>query len=632
MAQGISDANYKAVYNSLRQQGYSHADAVREATGILAWGAAPEDPVFGTPESRVDGAPSEPLVMDAVVGQQDLGMPYPPMSYGQYRTARQRAERGLGPMPQDAFETDADIRARYDGKYGHGSYDADAPGRKWRSGIEPGPADAEGYGGFAAAMAEAETGMTRAQRIALAEEKAREWDRKKAEYDQATGLPPAGGSGLPGQDGSGRDWSNWKPGMPLPAEAPDGSVLADNARRAREVERKARDSQKRNEAIGEKYGKDAQAIAEAGDARGVTDYDATRTKAEQDRIDYRREQEMLARQGNDAARANLREQDATGAAKRKEFRDKLAANSSGNIPSEKERWAQWRAQSMLAGGQPTGGARGTKAQVGALMMLPESDRAQVIKDRMMPRGQGREDGDFNNKLALLRADMEARAAEGRAARESEATERDKDRELRREERASADAAAERRWQEERAQRDAEFKDRERKYEQDRLLASQRHDATMAGQTAQTEALRQQGVRAETELQLLRSKQEQDAALRDEARQTAARAKAEQDAAAIAGPGGIDIVRGNYNTPDAQAAFKKIAADSDQTWNGFFTEDAERMDAVLVRLGITDPERRRAIVQEYGINSDFPGYHGRGSVLSSWRVAHPAYAPVSPPQQ
>ena len=199
-------------------------------------------------------------------------------------------------------------------------------------------------------------------------------------------------AGLDGQDGSGRDWGNWKPGMPLPAEGPDKSVLADNARRAREAERVAANSRERNEAIGQKYGPQAQEIAEAGDARGVTDYDATRTKAEQDRIDYRREQEMLARQGNDAARANIREQDATGAQARKAFRDKLAATPDAQAAKADlaRRQDAWRAQSMLAGGQPTGGPRGTKAAANAWTMMGDpgitADQRSSLR-YMLPGGQ-----------------------------------------------------------------------------------------------------------------------------------------------------------------------------------------------------------------------------------------------------
>ena len=206
-------------------------------------------------------------------------------------------------------------------------------------------------------------------------------------------------AGLDGQDGSGRDWGNWKPGMPLPAEGPDKSVLADNARRAREAERVAANSRERNEAIGQKYGPTnpmAQQIAEEGDARGVTDYDATRTKAEQDRIDYRRQLEMDARhQGpspQGAARAKLIAQDRTEGQARKAFRDKLAATPDAQAAKADlaRRQDAWRAQSMLAGGQPTGGPRGTKAAANAWTMMGDpgitADQRSSLR-YMLPGGQ-----------------------------------------------------------------------------------------------------------------------------------------------------------------------------------------------------------------------------------------------------
>jgi hypothetical protein len=212
-------------------------------------------------------------------------------------------------------------------------------------------------------------------------------------------------AGLDGHDGSGRDWGNWSPGMPLPAEAPDKSVLADNARRAREAERVAANSRERNEAIGQKYGPKAQEIAEAGDARGVTDYDATRTKAEQDRIDYRRQLEMDARhQGpspQGAARAKLIAQDRTEGQARKAFRDKLAATPDAQAAKADlaRRQDAWRAQSMLAGGQPTGGPRGTKAAANAWTMMGDpgiTDEQQSSLRYMLPGGQLAAGVDANN--------------------------------------------------------------------------------------------------------------------------------------------------------------------------------------------------------------------------------------------
>jgi hypothetical protein len=141
----------------------------------------------------------------------------------------------------------------------------------------------------------------------------------KAEGVGTNRLPPSGE-----RDESGRDWSNWVPGMPLPAMGPDGSVLADNARRAREAERKAENDRKRNEAIGEKFGAKAQQIAEDGDRRGVTDYNATRKPINQRRLDQRRELEKQRDFGTPEqsaqADAKLRAMDAAAAQARKDFR------------------------------------------------------------------------------------------------------------------------------------------------------------------------------------------------------------------------------------------------------------------------------------------------------------------------
>lgn len=216
--------------------------------------------------------------------------------------------------------------------------------------------------------------------------------------DNATSnrLPPSGGGDLSGFDGV-RDWSGWTPGSPLPPMIQDGSVLADNARRAREAERIANNSRERNEAIGKKYGSTnprAQEIAEAGDARGVTDYDATRTKPEQFRVDYRKQLEWDARhQGPDGpSRQKLREMDAEGAAARKNFRDKLAATPEAQAAKadRASRAAAWRAQSMLAGGQPTGGPRGTKAAANAWLMMGDqglTDDQRSSLRYMLPGGQ-----------------------------------------------------------------------------------------------------------------------------------------------------------------------------------------------------------------------------------------------------
>lgn len=192
-------------------------------------------------------AASTPIEPDPMAGQ-DLAMPYPPFNYGQYRTARQRARRGLGPEPMDSVETDAEVRARYDARYGEGAYDADAPGRAYRQGpnapawARPSGAPAPqqplppGYSDFAAGMAEAETGKTRAERLADADATDARWDRMKADYDRATGMPQP--SGLAANDGY-RDWSGWAPGQPLPEARSDFDGVMANRAQA-EADRDAR--------------------------------------------------------------------------------------------------------------------------------------------------------------------------------------------------------------------------------------------------------------------------------------------------------------------------------------------------------------------------------------------------------
>lgn len=239
------------------------------------------------------------------------------------------------------------------------------------------------------------------------------------DYGVATGAPSD--SGLAGFDGV-RDWSGWSPGSPLPPMIQDGSVLADNARRAREAERVANNSRERNEAIGKKYGPDAQGIAEAGDARGVTDYDATRTKPEQFRVDYRKQLEWDARhQGpNSDARKELRDMDARGAAARKTFRDKLAATPEAQAAKadRASRAAAWRAQSMLAGGQPTGGPRGTKAAANAWTMMGDqglTDDQRSSLRYMLPGGQfaaGVDAQNMQNANDVIKRFMTSGAAAG----------------------------------------------------------------------------------------------------------------------------------------------------------------------------------------------------------------------------
>lgn len=92
-----------------------------------------------------------------------------------------------------------------------------------------------------------------------------------------------------------------------------------------------------------------------------------------------------------------------------------------------------------------------------------------------------------------------------------------------------------------------------------------------------------------------------------------------------GEGVRSIAAGDYGTPAAQDALQQMARDSDQGWLGFWEADGRRMDAILLRLGVTDQNARRALVEQFGYGSPglLPGSgDGRGGLLSNWFAGRP----------
>lgn len=163
-------------------------------------------------------------------------------------------------------------------------------------------------------------------------------------------------------------------------------------------------AEQRNAAIGAKYGPGARQIAEAGDADGVTDYRATRTPAEQRRIDERRGYEWDARNGNVAARDNLVAQDQAGADKRKAFR---AAVANAPKPAVDPRMERYKAQMMLAGSNPR------KNMVNAWSMMDDpgvSEQQRRSLQYMLPGGQLAATVDANNAAMAGRMAQQAMTA------------------------------------------------------------------------------------------------------------------------------------------------------------------------------------------------------------------------------
>jgi hypothetical protein len=141
---------------------------------------------------------------------------------------------------------------------------------------------------------------------------------------------------------------------------------------------------------------------------------------------------------------------------------------------------------------------------------------------------------------------------------------------------------------------------------------------MTSAQAQLEHFRQQA-------DLMRQKQEAEIAERQRVTAAGENAKKEQQAVALAGPGAVDILAGNFQTPAAQASLEKLAADADQSWTGFYNSDAVRMDAMLQRLGVSDPGRRQALVVQYGIGKPLaPGRSGPISAFFNWLSGPPQY--------
>jgi hypothetical protein len=87
-----------------------------------------------------------------------------------------------------------------------------------------------------------------------------------------------------------------------------------------------------------------------------------------------------------------------------------------------------------------------------------------------------------------------------------------------------------------------------------------------------------------------------------------------------------LAEGDYETPEAEKALRSMAAASDQSWWGFRLADAQRMDAILKRLGVNDDAARQQLVETfgYGLSNNFLGMggRGRGELSSYWLASRP----------
>jgi len=223
------------------------------------------------------------------------------------------------------------------------------------------------------------------------------------------------GGGVAATNDGQRNWDGWQPGMPLPGVQSNAQkVLAERAAIEAQI------AAERNANIGAKYGPQAQGIAEAGDARGVSDFAAVQSPHERQMNTYRKSIEKSARFDDDTqrranSRKTLKVLDESRAQTNKDFRAKVAA--APKSPAD-PRMQLWKAQSMLAGGQPTGGPRGTKAATNALMMMSDpnlTDEQRSSLRYMLPGGQlaaGVDAQNMQNANDVIKRFMTSGAAAG----------------------------------------------------------------------------------------------------------------------------------------------------------------------------------------------------------------------------
>ena len=458
------------------------------------------------------------------------------------------------------------------------------------------------------ALPDADPRTTRAERLAQFPEWSAGVDRRKAEYDRATGLEappqpqsPAGPYAEAGRPGYDRSFT--------PSEVLGNRAAAEAERDARlepMMETNRRDMRNRQE-WKEQNPEEAASLAANARARG-DDYRRERMMyrmAQQSgrSIDEIRESPQFASVGQipsrDGGYIPTLERTQSGTALQ-DMPTSLSADrdaaATKRLAANADREKQFRSQMMLAGA-----SAGKNAVNTFNLMTPEQQR-DVVETRMKfgQRDGGKSD-EWDRRLDMARIQME-----------NDRAEREKDRTLTREERQAAREVDERRFAEERARRDQEWKERSAQFERDFALRSgqtaqeaeasrQRHEQQMVGLQGQLAQIANQGqaLNAKTEMEQQQAQRMMDLAQKAEREKLVA---AEVQRYGV--PGIAELMAGEYETPGAQEALESIAAGADQSWSGFYNDDARRFDAELQRLGVTDPEKRKQLVTQYGLSVTF----------------------------
>jgi hypothetical protein len=319
-----------------------------------------------------------------------------------------------------------------------------------------------------------------------------------------------------------------------------------------------------------------------------------------------------------------------------------AAMAQKRMDDENARMDRWKSQMLLA----SSNSRANMSN--AFGMLSPEQQQRVIESRLTGN---RYNNNNDPRMAIAQLEAETRRAEGQDARAAAAENASAARQEGREEREAVRTAEELKYN----ARNAEEKMR---HEGLMAQAKQRHEAMMAqmqaGNTAAAQAhatelakitAMMQENKARNEATVAGQKLAADAQvesarinagvltekigateqqLEEKAKQLAAEQQLAISERAF-GPGVRDIAGKQYENPAAVETLSAIAKQANKSWTGFWEADAQRMDAILYRLGVTDPAVRHKLVEDHGLNA-----RGTASVPSYYLHGTPRYATYATP--
>lgn len=629
----------ESIIAQLVAQGYSPEEARRRAESVMVLGASPAEAVFGSPPAMTDRPAPAP---------KPAGRPVP-RSQQEYDQMMDAYNKGEGLLPMDGYETEAEVRQRYDSRLGRGAYGQYLMEKEARGEItiDPQTGEPKRIGGYFAKPS------SPAQNVD---------DNLQAAATPIAMEPMAGMKPAPAASAMDpNDPSTWDAGYEdyvrqnTPAE-PTNSVervdryFADKKRaplQSREefVGALSQDyNRRRGERDLETYGFGLDRTPEqqaAVDERAAIQRRAANTgRADEVRIARLAEQTGLtyaeAKERYLAAKSNLSPNDGLapdGLMTPEGIR--LATEELRGLARDKRNATQseLRAKNQRRGMLAGSNLRANNANAVALMS--DDDVADVMRARSLPPGVAEAEakgGVEAGKLDIANKEADARMAAIEAGIENtRADSQRRDREFQ---------ESKQRWEDERldrnAQREQEALDRQ---------------AARTGHLADIEAANQKffaEIKANAELNAARQKTADEAnainRMEAEARIGALDTKVQQqqDAAKRAeellrrqtltaqyGPGVEDLLtQPGSLTPAAEDTLRKIATEADQNYFGFWQSDAERMNAILQRIGIADPSQRKVFVETFGLAPDSEaalgpwGGTGRGARMSYWFSPRP----------